>query len=54
MSSAESNLSLLDGIVRSAERWYEDELCSLEHRRKVSVLCLLCRIYERVVHLVSI
>ena len=43
-------LSLLDSIVRSAERLREGELCSLGHRRKVSVLCLLYEIYNRVDH----
>ena len=34
MSSAESHLSLLDRVVRSAERSYEGEICCLGHRRK--------------------
>ena len=41
MSSAESHLGLLDGIVRSAVRFREGELCFLRNRRKVSALCLL-------------
>ena len=39
MSSAESHLSLLDRVVRSAERLCEDELCCLRHRRR-SVPCV--------------
>ena len=48
MSSAESHLGLLDSIVRSAEWLCEGELCCLGNRRKVSVLCLLYKIYHRV------
>ena len=50
MSWAESHLSLVDSIVGSAERLCEGELCCLRHRRKVSALCLLYRIYHRVYH----
>ena len=38
------------GVVRSAERLCQGELCYLGHRRKVSALCLLCEIYHRVDH----
>ena len=48
MLSAESHLGLLDSIVRSADRLCEGEHCSMEHRRKVSALCLLYMIYHRV------
>ena len=48
ISSAESHLGLLDSIVCSAERLCDDELCCLGHRKKVRVLCLLCRIYHSV------
>ena len=41
MSSSVSHLGLLASIVRSAKMLYESELCCLEHRRKVCVLCLL-------------
>ena len=47
MSSTESHLSLLDSIVRCAERLCESELCCLGRRRKVSTLCLLYKIYHR-------
>ena len=50
MSSAESHLGLLDRIGRSVESLCEGELCCLGHRRKVSVLCLLYKIYHRVDH----
>ena len=48
MSPAKSHLDLLDSIVRSAERLCESELCCLGHKRKVSALCLLHKIYHRV------
>ena len=41
-----SHLSFVDSVVRSAERLYEDEFCCLGHRRKVSGLFLLYRIYD--------
>ena len=47
MSSAESHLSLVHSVFRSAERVCEGEFCCLRHRRKVSVLCLFCNIYHR-------
>ena len=50
MSSVGSHLSLLDRVVRSAEKLCEGEFCCLEHRRKVSALCLLCKIYHRTDH----
>ena len=53
MSSAESHLGLLDSIVRSAKRFCENKLCCLEHRRKVSVLCLLYEIYHKLDHLMK-
>ena len=49
-SSAESHLEFLDSIVRSAERLCKGELCCLGHRKKVSALCLVYRIYHRVEH----
>ena len=49
MSSAESHLGLLDSVVRSKEI-SEDELFCLGHRKKVSSLCLLCKINHRVDH----
>ena len=45
MSFAMSNLSLLDSLVRNAER-----LCESEHRLKVNLLYLLYEIYERADH----
>ena len=48
-----SHFGLLDSIVRSAERLCEGELCCLAHRRKVSALCLLYKIYHRVAHLLN-
>ena len=50
MSSAESHLGLLDSIVRSAEKLCEAVLCCLAHRRKISALCVLYKIYHRVGH----
>ena len=50
MSSTESHLGLLDSIVRSAERLCEGGLCCLRHRRNVSTLWLLYKIYNRIVH----
>ena len=47
MPSAESHLSLLNSVGRSAERFCEGELCCFGHRRKTSVLCLLYKIYHR-------
>ena len=37
-------------IVYSAERLCEGEFCCLGHCRKISALCLLCKIYHRVDH----
>ena len=48
--SAESYLSLLDSVVRSAERLCEDELCCLRHRRKARALCLVYKICFRTDH----
>ena len=45
MSLSESYLSLLNNVVRSAERLCEGELCS-GNRRKGSALCLLYKIYH--------
>ena len=53
MSSVESNLGLLDSIVRNAERLCEGKLSCLRHKRKVSALCLLYKIYHRVDHPVN-
>ena len=50
MSSTEFLLCLLDNIVRSSEGLCEGELCCSGHRRKVSALCLLYKIYQRVDH----
>ena len=44
---------LLDSIVRSAERVCEGDLCCLGHRRRVSALCLLYKLYPRVDHTVT-
>ena len=49
-SSAETHLNLLDGIVRRAERLCGRELCDLEHRRRVSCLCMLYKIYNNPDH----
>ena len=48
MSSAKSFLGLLDSIFRSAERLCEGELCCLRHRKVISALGLLDKIYDRV------
>ena len=40
----ESHLGLLDNVVRSVEKLCEGELCCLEHKRKISTLCLLYKI----------
>ena len=53
MSSTESHLCTLDSIVLSAERFSEDELRCLGHRRKVGALYLLFKIYNRVDHLMN-
>ena len=50
MSSAESHLSLLDSVVRSAEMLCESERCCLGHSRKVTALCLLHKIHHRAKH----
>ena len=49
ISSAESHLSLLEGIIRSAKRLRKGKPCCLEHRRKV-YLCLLYKIHYTVDH----
>ena len=41
---------ILDSVVRSSERLREGELVWLEHRRKVSAVCLLYKIYHRTDH----
>ena len=46
----EFHVGLLDGIVRSAERLCEGELCCFAHRRNLRALCLLYKIYHRVDH----
>ena len=51
MSSAQ--LGLLDSIVCGEERLCEGEIYYLEHRRKVSTLCLLYKIYHRAGHLIN-
>ena len=48
MSSAEYHLGLLHSIVHSEERLCEGDLCCLGHKRKVSALYLLYKIYHRV------
>ena len=50
MTSEEYHLDLLDIFACSLERLCGSELCCLEHRRKVSALCLLYEIYYRVDH----
>ena len=45
-SSAEMHLGLLDGVVRRGERLCGRRLCDLEHRRHVSCLCMLYKIYN--------
>ena len=50
MSSAEYHLGLQDNVVRRAERLCEGELCCLGHRRKISALCLLYKVYHRADH----
>ena len=50
MSPAESHLSLRDRVVRSADRLCENELCCLGHRKGVSALCLLYKIYHLSLH----
>ena len=46
MSSAGSHLGLLDRVIRSAERWYESELCCLGNRRNDSAFCLFYKIHH--------
>ena len=46
----ESHLGTLDSFVPGAERLCEGELCCLGHIRKISALCLLCKIYHKVDH----
>ena len=50
ISSAESHLGLLDSAVRNAERLCEGGLCCLQHRKKVSDLCLIFEMYHRADH----
>ena len=50
MSSAESYLSLLDRVVRLAERLCEGELCCLRHKSKASALCLFYKSHRRADH----
>ena len=45
-----SHVGLLESIVTSAEMLWEAELYCFGHRRKVSALCLLYKIYHRVAH----
>ena len=45
-----SYLGWLDGIVRSAEKLCDGELCCLGYRRKVNILYLRYKIYHRVGH----
>ena len=47
---AKFHFDLLHNAACSAERLCEGEICCLEHRRKVSVLCLLYKIYNIVDH----
>ena len=44
-SAAESHLKLLDGVVRRAEALCGASLCNLGHRRQVSCLCMMYKIY---------
>ena len=50
MLSVKSHLSLLDSVVCSADKLCDGELSCLGHRKKVSVLCLLYKIYHRADH----
>ena len=50
ISSAESRLGSLDSIVCSEKMLCEGELYCLEHRRKISGLCLLYKTYCSVDH----
>ena len=45
------SFDLLDSVARSAERLCEADFVAWEHKRKVSVLCLLYKIYHRADHL---
>ena len=48
--SAESHLSLLERVVRSAEKLCVGELCCEGHRRRICALCLLYEIYYTADH----
>ena len=50
MSSAECYLGLLEKVVRVEEKLCEGKLCCLGNGRKISALCLLCKIYHKVGH----
>ena len=50
MLSEDSHLSLLDSVFCSAKVLCEGKLCCLGHRKKVSALRLLCKIYHRADH----
>ena len=41
---------LLDSVGHSTERLCEGDICCLGHRRKVSALCSLYKLYHRVDH----
>ena len=49
-SSAESHLGLLDRVVSRAQGLCGVVLCDLKHRRKVSCLCMLYKIYNNPDH----
>ena len=53
ISSAEFRLGLLDSIVCSGEKLCKGELYYLGHRRKVSALCLLYKMYHREDHSIN-
>ena len=49
-SAAATHLGLLDRIVRRGERLCGRELCNLEHRRRVSSICMLYKIFNNPNH----
>ena len=51
VSAASEHLRLLDAVVRRAEALCgRRTLCCLDHRRRVSVLCMLYKIFQNVAH----
>ena len=49
-SAAKSYFKLLDWVVRGAEVLCGVGLCNLVHRRQVSCLCMICKIYNNPNH----